>query len=746
MSEKTDNVIRAAIDAGVISDLRPLSDICEIASAPRENVSADALQKCGNEWSRAHLTTVSQLSFAETLDRLGAAPRNAELAEAIAAGLPSELLEEALRQPDGFQSTSRALRAAAVNPQLPPAKLFDLAGAGTIDTGLLETTAAEGASFGFSNAHLPDADRIACVLNLSAALDPNGVQVDLLETIVRAVRAENPDAVFVLTGIGAAVFGLGHSIKDPGCDDVAEALAALARSIVTGSALSAARADRISVEPRKSSRKTNATIIVAPIRAGLNDLVAPESDGAAPLRSVVHVSDETATLGACARYALARRAPEHLPHILADLENASAVNLDGALGIEKLRLRGFNDGAIDRVRHALDDGLPLNAAFSRWVLGDEIISNDLKLPPERFDTDGLALLSAIGFSRTDIASAEAQLDGAIQKRIATRLSACGLEIESSIDREISFAQAISKGLGQAPWIEAKGEAAIDLAVAAIEAQLPVFVQGQRAGPPQDVTTRLNDILSLAEDLVEEPPMVTTGPIDPIGRQGSVRERLPDRRKGYIQKATVGGHKVYIHTGEFDDGSLGEIFIDLHKEGAAFRSLMNNFAISVSLGLQYGVPLDEFVDAFVFTRFEPAGEVKGNDRITNATSMLDYIFRELAVSYLGREDLVEVDVTHDGLGRGAGDATREPQTITGDAAQFISRGFSRGQLPDNIVILDKKREELEEEVEEASSDIDMPDYIDAACDACGSFTLFPTNDAGDVACDTCGAERAAQQQS
>src|SRR5262249_49634156 len=121
-----------------------------------------------------------------------------------------------------------------------------------------------------------------------------------------------------------------------------------------------------------------------------------------------------------------------------------------------------------------------------------------------------------------------------------------------------------------------------------------------------------------------------------------REKLPNRRKSYTQKATVGGHKVYLHTGEYDDGRLGEIFIDMHKEGAAFRSLMNNFAIAISLGLQYGVPLDEYVEAFTFTRFEPAGLVQGNETIKNATSILDYIFRELAVSYLGRHDLAHVD--------------------------------------------------------------------------------------------------------
>src|SRR6185312_4739862 len=121
-----------------------------------------------------------------------------------------------------------------------------------------------------------------------------------------------------------------------------------------------------------------------------------------------------------------------------------------------------------------------------------------------------------------------------------------------------------------------------------------------------------------------------------------REKLPSRRKGYTQKAVVGGHKVYLRTGEYDDGRLGEIFVDMHKEGATLRSLLNNFAIAISLGLQYGVPLEEYVEAFTFTRFDPSGLVQGNDAIKNATSILDYVFRELAISYLGRNDLAHVN--------------------------------------------------------------------------------------------------------
>jgi len=153
-----------------------------------------------------------------------------------------------------------------------------------------------------------------------------------------------------------------------------------------------------------------------------------------------------------------------------------------------------------------------------------------------------------------------------------------------------------------------------------------------------------------------------------------RERMPDRRKGYTQKAVVGGHKVYLRTGEYDDGRLGEIFIDMHKEGAALRSLLNNFAIAVSLGLQYGVPLDEYVDAFTFTRFEPSGPVQGNDTIKYATSILDYVFRELAVSYMERFDLAHVDPSGEGfdtLGKGVEEG-RAPET------RYVSKGLTRSR--------------------------------------------------------------------
>ena len=215
-----------------------------------------------------------------------------------------------------------------------------------------------------------------------------------------------------------------------------------------------------------------------------------------------------------------------------------------------------------------------------------------------------------------------------------------------------------------------------------------------------------------------------------------RRKLPDRRKGYIQKATVGGHKVYLHTGEFEDGELGEIFIDMHKEGAAFRSLMNNFAIAISIGLQYGVPLEEFVDAYVFTRFEPAGPVEGNDSIKHASSILDYLFRELGVSYLGREDLSQTDAgRHDPAALGAGVA--KEKIVETDAKKFISKGFSRGQLPDNVVMLAGPRkaraaqggragiaEEDEAPFAGASASVARAaeSYSGDPCPECGHFTL------------------------
>ena len=204
-----------------------------------------------------------------------------------------------------------------------------------------------------------------------------------------------------------------------------------------------------------------------------------------------------------------------------------------------------------------------------------------------------------------------------------------------------------------------------------------------------------------EETADKAPVAASRP-DPLAvaeriikqviREGE-RRRLPHRRRGYTQKAIVGGHKVYLRTGEFEDGALGEIFIDMHKEGASFRSLMNNFAISISIGLQYGVPLDEYVDAFTFTRFEPAGMVVNNDAIKMSTSILDYIFRELAISYLGRSDLSHAeaeDLLPDTIGGGEEQTVRAPALPdrSGHAGPGASSDdpVSAGYVRSNLLVL------------------------------------------------------------
>ena len=169
---------------------------------------------------------------------------------------------------------------------------------------------------------------------------------------------------------------------------------------------------------------------------------------------------------------------------------------------------------------------------------------------------------------------------------------------------------------------------------------------------------------------------------------SKRFSMPDRRKGYIQKATIGNHKVYLHTGEYEDGKIGEIFIDTSKEGELVKALMNNFAIAISLGLQYGVPLDEFINAYVNTKFEPSGKVTGNDRILSASSILDYIFRELAISYQNREDLAHTP----SIGSSDKPANKDEE-VSEDQSQFLklvkditSKGFVRSNYKKNLIDL------------------------------------------------------------
>ena len=214
-------------------------------------------------------------------------------------------------------------------------------------------------------------------------------------------------------------------------------------------------------------------------------------------------------------------------------------------------------------------------------------------------------------------------------------------------------------------------------------------------------------------------------------QERIRNKLPDRRKGYTQKASINNHKVYLRTGEYMDGSIGEIFIDMHKEGAAFRSLMNNFAISVSIGLQYGVPLEEFVEAFTFTKFEPSGEVKGNAEIKFTTSILDYIFKELAISYLGREDLsnqtsnqiTELIPQND-------DSNYKTENAETVLKNFTSKGYVRKKNFDgNLTLISNQN--TSEETEKIKH---IKNFEGDPCDRCGNFTVY--KEENQIKCLTC----------
>ncbi|MBJ7447354.1 MAG: TSCPD domain-containing protein [Brevundimonas sp.] len=400
--------------------------------------------------------------------------------------------------------------------------------------------------------------------------------------------------------------------------------------------------------------------------------------------------------------------------------------LVNAPGIDHSALRGvgFTDVELDAVETALlsVDSLAdvfrapvLDPGFLRDVLGVTTDTSDL-LTTLGFDADAVVQADAWVFGHDDL-SGWSDAPEALSQILA---DAAAFEARLTSQYLATLNAPDTRAL-PLDWSASLDDVAEKLAEAAqMGAQTVRF---RRNPAPADFALDLPalDDRHRREEPSTPPPSERI--VEKVIERDRTRRKLPDRRKGYIQKAAVGGHKVYIHTGEYDDGELGEIFIDMHKEGAAFRSLMNNFAIAISIGLQYGVPLDEFVDAFVFTRFEPAGRVTGNDSIGSATSILDYIFRELGVSYLGRHELANADaepLDADGLGSGKADELVP-------AAHYISKGFARGAAPDNLVVLPFGRPE-------AAPRPVSPVAADA-CSACGDFTLQKRG--GVWVCDTCG---------
>jgi ribonucleoside-diphosphate reductase alpha chain len=390
------------------------------------------------------------------------------------------------------------------------------------------------------------------------------------------------------------------------------------------------------------------------------------------------------------------------------LSNAPAIN------VSTLKTKGFTDEALAKVEAALPTAFDIKFAFNKWTFGEDFLRDTLKIDAEAIAAPNFDLLAAVGFTKREIEAANVHICGAMTVEGAPHLKAehynvfdcanpCGkvgkryLSVESHI-RMMAASQpfisgAISKTINMPndATVEDCKEAYLLSWKLALKANA-LYRDGSKLSQP--LNSQLISDEDEEEDAVEafyDKPMaaratqISEKVVERLVERIIVmreREKMPDRRKGYTQKAVVGGHKVYLRTGEYDDGRLGEIFIDMHKEGAALRSIINNFAIAISLGLQYGVPLEEYVDAFTFTRFEPNGPVQGNDSIKYATSIIDYVFRELAVSYMGRFDLAHVDpneTNFDAIGKGVEEG-RAPE-----GNKYLSKGLTRSRT-DNLVVM------------------------------------------------------------
>ncbi|MEM8751010.1 MAG: vitamin B12-dependent ribonucleotide reductase [Pseudomonadota bacterium] len=365
-----------------------------------------------------------------------------------------------------------------------------------------------------------------------------------------------------------------------------------------------------------------------------------------------------------------------------------------------LEEKGFGKEQIEAIEAGLAQAFDIKFAFNKFSLGEEFCKETLGFTDEQLNDFSFDILAALGFAKDEVQAANIYCCGAMTLEGAPGLkdehlpvfdcaTPCGrigkrsLSTESHI-RMMAAAQPFISG-AISKTINMPNDAAVEDCTAAYMLSWKLglkanalYRDGSKLSQPLNASLVEDDEDEEAVDnLIEAPATARAAQVTEkiveriieVERQ-QAREKLPNRRKGYTQKANVGGHKVYLRTGEFDDGRLGEIFIDMHKEGAAFRAMMNNFAIAISLGLQYGVPLEEYVEAFTFTKFEPAGLVMGNDAIKNATSILDYTFRELAISYLGRHDLGHVDTSDfaaTALGKGVQDGKTE----------IVSRGLTRG---------------------------------------------------------------------
>jgi ribonucleoside-diphosphate reductase alpha chain len=390
--------------------------------------------------------------------------------------------------------------------------------------------------------------------------------------------------------------------------------------------------------------------------------------------------------------------------------------LDGAPGINHASLseKGFGETEIEMLEAAMANAFDIKFAFNKWTLGEAFCTQTLGFSDAQLNDVAFDMLAELGFTKQEIEAANTYVCGAMTVEKAPHLKEEHLPVFDCANvcgrigtRFLSAESHIRMMAAAQPFISGAISKTINMPNSATVADCAnAYMLSWRLAIKANALYRDGSKLSqpLAASLVEdeddldeflEAPVAVKAPVVAeriIERvvekvvekeRGASRGRLPHRRKGYTQKANVGGHKVYLRTGEYEDGRLGEIFIDMHKEGAAFRSLMNSFAIAVSIGLQYGVPLEEYVDSFTFTRFEPSGMVTGNDAIKMATSILDYLFRELAISYLDRHDLSHVnkdDLQPDTVG----DADEEYGAM--EAMEKLKEMASRGYVRNNLVVL------------------------------------------------------------
>jgi len=395
-------------------------------------------------------------------------------------------------------------------------------------------------------------------------------------------------------------------------------------------------------------------------------------------------------------------------------------NLNQAPGVNPptLKAKGFTDEKIEALNKGLASAFDIKFVFNQWTLGADFLKG-LGVTDEQLNDFSFELLPFLGFSRKDIEAANIHVCGAMTLEGAPHLKPehlpvfdCATPCGKSGKRYLSVESHILMMAAAQPFISGAISKTINMPNdATVEDAKQAYMMSWRLALKANALYRdgsklsqpLNSsVLAAADDEEEDAvealvaqnadarvPVVAEKIVERVIERVREREKMPFRRKGYTQKAIVGGHKVYLRTGEYEDGRLGEIFIDMYKEGAAFRAMLNNFAIAISLGLQYGVPLDEYVEAFTFTRFEPAGMVMGNDRIKNATSMLDYVFRELAISYLDRDDLAHVpaDAAPTALSKGVAEenaarGVSEPVP----AEKFVSRGMTRGRTANASLML------------------------------------------------------------